>query len=170
MRLESIQIEKFRSISKTQSLSLDSEMTVILGPNNEGKSNLLRAVVLAIECLRFVRSNYSMPTKQGDIYRIPSEVYDWDSDFPHALKSSEPDGATVLNLSFSLTGDEQMIFQDQCGVAINANLPVEIKLDRRVLRFKTKKPGKGAKTFEKNAVKVAGFILKNFRFQYIPAI
>ncbi|MBR3829440.1 MAG: AAA family ATPase, partial [Bacteroidales bacterium] len=50
MKISSIQIKNYRSISDAE-LSLQ-DMTVILGKNNEGKSNILMAVNVAISTLQ----------------------------------------------------------------------------------------------------------------------
>ena len=50
MRLEKLTIKNFRSITRASSVSF-SNMTVLLGANNEGKSNVLRALVLLVPFL-----------------------------------------------------------------------------------------------------------------------
>lgn len=50
MKISTIQIKDYRSISEAK-LSL-GEITILLGKNNEGKSNLLMAVNIAISTLQ----------------------------------------------------------------------------------------------------------------------
>jgi predicted ATP-dependent endonuclease of OLD family len=47
MQLQGITVQKFRSITAARKIPLD-RMTILVGPNNEGKSNILRALVLAM--------------------------------------------------------------------------------------------------------------------------
>lgn len=47
MRLELFTVKNFRSINKAEKLPL-GEFTVLLGPNNEGKSNILQAMVMGM--------------------------------------------------------------------------------------------------------------------------
>jgi AAA15 family ATPase/GTPase len=171
MKLASIQIENYRSILKTQTLNLDEHFTVILGPNNEGKSNLLRAIVLAMNCLRDFRDPVSSGLAKRDGYfRLSRSNYEWDSDFPQSLKKKFPDGETILSLAFELTEKERTAFTSHCGSAINGNLPLEIRVGSGGVKFKVRKPGKGAKAYEKNSYKIAQFVSRNFSFEHIPAI
>lgn len=50
MRLVSFALSNFRSITRTERLSLDS-FTVLVGPNNEGKSNILLGLVSGMKLL-----------------------------------------------------------------------------------------------------------------------
>ena len=50
MRLVQFSVTNFRSILKAERLPL-GEFTVLVGPNNEGKSNILQAMVLGMEAL-----------------------------------------------------------------------------------------------------------------------
>ncbi|MGY8689648.1 MAG: AAA family ATPase [Verrucomicrobiales bacterium] len=50
MKLESISVSRYRSISSAKRIRLD-QSTVLIGPNNEGKSNILRGLVLAMTVL-----------------------------------------------------------------------------------------------------------------------
>lgn len=172
MKLNSIQIQNYRSIIKTQRLPLEDGLTVILGPNNEGKSNLLRAIVLAMECLRSVRMpiNPVFREKDGPYFRLARDSYDWESDFPQKLQEKQPDGHTVLTLEFDLTDEERRNFKKACGSAINDSLPIEIRVNARGAQFKVKKPGRGAKAYETKSREIARFVSSTFDFQYIPAI
>ncbi len=48
MRLEQFSVQNFRSIEKAEKLPL-GDFTVLLGPNNEGKSNILQAMVMGMQ-------------------------------------------------------------------------------------------------------------------------
>jgi AAA15 family ATPase/GTPase len=43
MKLKSFTVERYRSITKAKKIRL-GRVTVLVGPNNEGKSNLLRSL------------------------------------------------------------------------------------------------------------------------------
>ena len=51
MRLSRVSVRKYRSIDKAADFAV-GDFTVLVGPNNQGKSNLLRAAVLAMEGVR----------------------------------------------------------------------------------------------------------------------
>ena len=172
MKLVSIQIENFRSIVKTQILSFGRHLTAIIGQNNEGKSNLLRAIVLAMECLRGFRgsSEYPFRITENGVMRLPTRVYNWENDFPQALQKKLPNGDTTLTITFELSDPERIAFKKACGNAINADLPIQITVGTSGARFKVRKPGKGAKSYENNSIKIARFVSENFEFGHIPAI
>jgi predicted ATP-dependent endonuclease of OLD family len=173
MKLKSIEVHNFRSIDKTQRLELESGLTVILGPNNEGKSNLLRAIVLAMECLKVIR-NQSQIIRQGEDngrYRILRNIYDWESDFPLKLQEKYPSGETKLILEFELSEDDKIRFKKECGITINAELTLEILVGARNIGIKVRnKRGRGATSFKSKTSNIAKFVSKSFDFQYIPAI
>lgn len=170
MKLKSIQVSNFRSIENTQPLELEDEMTVILGPNNEGKSNLLRAIALGLRCLRWHTMRKGDSLSLRDIMMFRRDVYDWEIDFPQNLQGKSPNGETVLNLVFMLTDDECTKFKKQCGCATNANLPIEVKVGLNGYSIKVKKQGKGANNYKEKSSEIAKFIGSNFDFQYIEAI
>jgi putative ATP-dependent endonuclease of OLD family len=172
MKLTSIQVENFRSIIKTQVLILGRHLTSIIGPNNEGRSNLLRAIVLAMECLRGFRgaSDLGLRVTESGIMRLQRNTYDWQNDFPQGLQAKYPDGHTTLTLTFELSVSERDTFKKACGNAINNDLPIQIEIGLKGARFRVRKPGRGAKSYERSSIKIARFISENFEFEYIPAI
>ncbi len=182
MKLSSIQIEKYRSIISTEQLKLDDKLTVIVGPNNEGKSNVLRAIVLALGVLQNFRLVRKQPEEgKNEIkysFRLPLESYksyksyNWEEDFPIQLQTKEPEGETVLKIVFELTNQERAWFKNSCGSSINGDLPIEIRMsnNKGIASIKVKKQGKGAESYEKNTPKIAAFVNKHFKFEYIPAI
>lgn len=55
MRIVSLTIENFRSITTAKQIPFD-DYTLFVGPNNEGKSNILRALNLAMTTLQNLRT------------------------------------------------------------------------------------------------------------------
>ena len=86
------------------------------------------------------------------------------------LQKRQPPGDTILTLTFELSEIERASFRTACGNAINSDLPIQIVVGARGVHIKVKKPGKGAKSYEKNSVKIARFVSENFEFEHIPAI
>ncbi len=50
MKLNRVSVRKYRSIDTVADFEV-GDFTVLIGPNNQGKSNLLRAAVLAMEVI-----------------------------------------------------------------------------------------------------------------------
>ena len=90
MRLVSISVENYRSIAKAPKIRLGSS-TVLVGPNNEGKSNILRALVAGMNILTSQRS--VVRTASGvRLPRIPPRFYDWEKDYPVHLQPRDQGG------------------------------------------------------------------------------
>jgi putative ATP-dependent endonuclease of OLD family len=82
MRLELFSVQNFRSIKKAEKLPL-GEFTVLLGPNNEGKSNILQAMVLGMQELSQARA--IRPRTSSRLRRRAGRTvggYDWGARLP----------------------------------------------------------------------------------------
>ncbi|HLP00108.1 MAG TPA: AAA family ATPase, partial [Fimbriimonas sp.] len=172
MKLTTVVIQRYRSIVRQATLELSENTTTILGPNNEGKSNLLKAIVLAMNCLSAVRSPVltRQKDKETNKYRLRQGVYDWNSDFPISLQDREPMGKTRITLTFELNDDECTQFKKETGSKTNRQLPIVMEVDDATVLFKVSKSGRGASNYSKSAPQIARFISSRFGFQYIPAI
>jgi len=81
MQLINFSITNYRSIIKASKLPV-SNLTVLIGQNNEGKSNIANALASAILALSNP-SRLRIPHRQRAI-DYP-ESYDWQRDFPISL-------------------------------------------------------------------------------------
>lgn len=163
MRLVSFSVTNYRSISSAHQLPI-SETTVLLGPNNEGKSNILNALATAIE---LIRGHARASLRQKYMLR---EIYDWERDFPVSMQEKKSNGESVFRVEFALTADEISEFRADVKSSLNGNLPIEIRIGRVEPQFKVLKKGPGGTALSKKGPKVAEFIGKRFDFTYIPAI
>ena len=59
MKLQKIRIEGYRSILKPLEIFLDSRVTVVLGANDHGKTNLLAAIRHLNTDLKFVSYDFN---------------------------------------------------------------------------------------------------------------
>src|SRR5437763_6040677 len=89
VRLELFSVRNFRSIAKAEKLPL-GEFTVLLGPNNEGKSNILQAMVSGMQELSVAKvGGRSMAPGARIARRERAEGgYVWARDFPRHLQAS----------------------------------------------------------------------------------
>ena len=70
MRIESISIQDFRSI-KFSNISFDSEITILCGENNAGKTTLLEAIYLTSNLSSFKSvSNTELINNSSDLFKI----------------------------------------------------------------------------------------------------
>jgi len=165
MQLISFSITNYRSITRARKLDL-SDATVLIGPNNEGKSNILRALVLSLTSItgRSRRTNRILRRTQRE------DRYDWERDFPLHLQEKRPKGASVFRLEFELTEQERAEFQKEVKSTLNTSLPIELTFSRSLNSFDVKKPGRGGKALSGKSDRISEFMASRLDFEYIPAI
>lgn len=170
MKLTSITVENYRSITRAHRVAI-SERTILVGPNNEGKSNILRALVTAMNVLtssmgRVVR------TANGQVLFAPGhrQYYDWDTDFPIPLQEDRPDGESVILLDFRPTLDELEQFRSEIGSKLKDNLPLRICLSANGAKVSVHKKGPGGPALSKKSAAIARFVASRLDFEHIPAV
>ena len=172
MQLVSITIEKYRSITKAHKIRL-GRLTTLVGPNNEGKSNILRAFVVAMDVLTGERQTLTFADSHGRKVSRHFHYggYEWQHDFPLHLQNSQPDGESVIVLEFELTEAEIAEFREVIGSTLNGTLPLRIALGpHNEYSVTVAKQGPGSKSLSAKSAKIAGFIGDRLDFQHIPAI
>jgi len=168
VRLVSFSVTNYRSLTTAHKLPL-SDATILLGQNNEGKSNLLAALAAAMTVVshlaqrRLVQGRLRIPNRATDFYM-------WERDFPISLQESKPDGESVFRLEFKLSDPERDAFWRGVRSSLNENLPIEIRLGKGDPAFKVVKKGPGAVALNKKAPLIADFIGQRVEFTYIPAV
>jgi putative ATP-dependent endonuclease of OLD family len=108
MKLESISVSRYRSISSAKRIRLD-QSTVLIGPNNEGKSNILRGLVLAMTVLARGKQRVRIGRQFRTTYNVRG--YNWKVDFPIGLQRKSPNGETEIILDFRLEDGERDEFK-----------------------------------------------------------
>ena len=123
MKLVSFSVENYRSITKARKIGV-SGYTILIGPNNEGKSNILRALALAMETLvgwgpHSVIAGRVRTVRPQRTLLHGREGYDWDRDFPIRLQDRRPDGTSNITLEFELTQNEVDEFRNEIKSSLN---------------------------------------------------
>lgn len=80
MKLVSFTVNNYRSITSANKIAI-SDITILVGKNNEGKSNLLRAINLSMIALRYYQDPLGI--------RRSRSLYDWETDYPVSLQKSK---------------------------------------------------------------------------------
>jgi putative ATP-dependent endonuclease of OLD family len=169
MQLVSFSVSNYRSITTAYKLPI-RQSTVLIGPNNEGKSNILRALVIALEILQSL-SGRKISAGRLRAYRIDSrETYNWTQDFPMSLQEKKPEGESVFGLEFRLTDNEVDEFVAEVGSNLNGTLPIQLTLGQREPGFRVAKKGRGGTALSKKAERIATFVAKRLNINYIPAV
>lgn len=174
MRLSSFSISNFRSIGSSHKVRLHPRSTII-GPNNEGKSNVVRAMVTAVETLKRFRRNEFVKV-EGALNKLRllnltyprSFEFHWERDIPKHLRENSAAKSEVL-LEFQLSRQELEQFRREVKSSLNGTLPVRLTFGNSEITFSVAKQGKGGKALSKKAVEIANFISNRLRFLYVPS-
>jgi predicted ATP-dependent endonuclease of OLD family len=163
MKLVSFTVNNYRSITSANKIEI-SDITILVGKNNEGKSNLLRAINLSMIALRC----YQDPLHSR---RIRS-LYEWSTDYPVSLqKSKKGNKKSVFTLEFELTPEEVLDFKTRYKHTLNGYLPIRIAFGQdNSPEFKVVKNGKGSVELNKKSRFICKYIAQNIEFNYIPAV
>ena len=161
MKLLTFSVTNYRSITKAHKINLEN-FTVLVGKNNEGKSNLLTALNAAMEILIVHGRNINT-------YRYSNKLYSWERDFPMQLQNRKRGLESIFKLKFKLDTDELQEFQKYTSIRGNDDIPIEIKIDRQN-KIKISVLKKGTSSYNKNSTQVANFISKKLTFNYIKAV
>jgi putative ATP-dependent endonuclease of the OLD family len=170
MKITSFTINNFRSIKTANSINIEDKC-VIIGPNNEGKSNILQALAL---CLSTITG--SKRTVLGRTSRFTSDErtlrFDWERDYPIDLQASEPDGASHFKLTLSLTAKERAELSKIIGQEASDKTIFELSFGKRSFKIKSIDGTKDhrKKVTESEVNEYLGFFNQHLSFHYIPAI
>ncbi len=170
MKISKITILNFRSIQRAE-VPL-GEITVLIGKNNEGKSNILRAINLALQELRdrrslsFRRSGIQRPVP---LRRRSPRGYRRELDFPVSMRD-EKGLKTSIVLDLSLNESEIKEFRKDFESRISGRLPLQIDFgESGETTFKVNLPRSQAK-LAKRSDDVATFVSRRLRFEYIESV
>ncbi len=168
MLVNSFSVENYRSVKKAKNLPIYN-LSILVGPNNEGKSNILRALVLALgfitsEFVRF-RKNLRDPNKL--FFRYSGE-YSWKRDFPVELQEVKPNGISKFQVEFLLDGKEKKYLMQTIRQKFKGNLGIEISLGSEKGEFKAYDSLDDTKKIDN--YKVLSFLSRRISVQYISAI
>lgn len=162
MKLVNFSVRNFRSITTAPKIQMNN-MTVLVGKNNEGKSNILRALSLAMDIM-----------KMYAIRRIPNRrlgsQYVWERDYPISLQESRPKGYSLIDLTFELTEGELQAIRELTGIRLNSYLPVRVSVNGEEFKIDIPKRGTPAFANNKNKLTIIDFVCNKIDFNFIPAV
>lgn len=164
-------MERYRSIERSKSIDL-SRMTVLVGPNNEGKSNILRALVVGLEAISAIRRGRlrTSRTKAGIRSRVDEfESYDWERDFPKHLQAKTPNASSTFEFSFELDAEDLNEFKRTTGHSLNGELKLRALVGRDGnVGLKVVKRGPGNAGLNESVDRIADFVTRRVRLEYVP--
>lgn len=166
MKIKSFSVSNYRSITRAHKIEMH-DLTILVGKNNEGKSNIIKALSLSMKILS---SRHRIPPHI--ISRLPDDYgYEWVRDFPVESQQKEKGKkSTKFELEFELSEEERKKFNKEVGTRLatsNFDVTIEIGDNNRAV-IKVMK--KGSSKIKDQNLKVCEFIAENLVFNYIPAI
>lgn len=170
MQLVSFTVTKYRSIKRAHKIQVERQ-TVLVGPNNEGKSNLLRALVTAMQILRGARQAQFVTRGGTGRLATTSSAYRWERDYPQALQATDPQGRFEITLEFELSPEEIADFRREVRSTLNGTLPIRISLGpERDVAITVIKKGPGGKALTAKSSTIAQFVSRRVNIEHIPAV
>ena len=173
MRVQIVEfsLQRYRSIQRAEKLQL-GDLTILIGPNNEGKSNILQGLVTGMRLLASTQGGTKVGRQPSNLtrYRVRQDDYDWERDFPIGLQSSKPDGSTMFDFVFELSADEIAEFKLEVKSNLNGTLPIRLTATAESLNFEVRKKGPGGKALTSKRNQIAAFVARRINPQAIPSI
>ena len=170
-------IRNFRSIVNAD-VPL-SNYGILIGPNNQGKSNILKALVMGLHHVRVLPSGhphysrrYSPVTRTIRPSKLYNEFgYQYERDYPLNLQPEdrEKKGKTTLGISFALTDTEKKSFQAKTNHSLKGDLVVEVILGSDSIH-RSIKDSKNKKRNLNKSDQIFEFLTNHIQITYIEAI
>lgn len=169
MKLITFSVTNFRSITTAHKINVGA-LTVLVGKNNEGKSNILLALTLAMKSMMLFSENPRMArTPMNGLLLARRFGYAWEKDFPISLQEKYPDKKTILDLNFELDSAELNSIKTSTGIRMgNANIPIRVSFG--AAQFSIDIPQRGSPAFKEHKYDIIKFICDKIEFNFIPAI
>lgn len=169
MKLAKFRIKHFRSILKAELNDLSGSANLI-GPNNEGKSNVLQALNI---CLSVLCKSSIVSGESAALARLVPDrkLYEWSRDYPVSFQGLEQKGRSIFEVDFQLSDKDQEGLLRDTGHRFNKSLSVQISFGQEYpATFKLIKKRRANRTLLRSAEKIRKFISDRLEFTYIPAI
>ncbi len=170
MQLKKFITKNYRSISEANIENI-GKYCVFVGPNNAGKSNLLRALMIALSLATEGTFPKGIRRRRTNSYAYVymGQGYDWDRDIPCSIKEKK-DSHTVFKLTFEFSQEEKNEFSEKIGINLSKSLQMMFKLYENKTEYNIIMPGKAKKPMEKKIPEIGMFIRSKLDYQYIPCV
>lgn len=168
MKLSSFSVSNYRSITNTPKIQT-SNMTVLVGKNNEGKSNILRALTLAMDIMKMYSSDtrsMKLPTSHLR-YRTR---YNWERDYPLSLQERNSNGFSSIELNFELNSTDVYAIRNLTGIRLSGHIPVRVSINHSTVKIDIPKGGTPAFANAENKLNIIEYVCSKIDFNFIPAV
>ncbi len=167
MRLRSFYVKSYRSIVEA-SLDDIQQYCVIVGPNNSGKSNLLRAIYISLSIALEGDFQRTRRNRQYS-YAYRGESYNWVRDIPVTLRDDK-NASTTFKLTFEFNDEEKSAFKEKFGINLSKSLQMKFQLFDKRTEYNIIMPGRAKKPMEEKMQEIGLFIRSKLAYEYIPCV
>lgn len=170
MRLKTFAIDNYRSIKSAALNNLEGQ-TVLIGKNNEGKSNILRALNLAMATMHGY-AGIAMHQRRLEILNHREQQFDWERDYPASLKNRySRQNSTRFHLLFEFNEADKLAFAAEFKLKAPNTLQVSLFMyEGKGAGIVIFRDARELKSLAKKHMQTFKFILQRIHFNYIPAI
>lgn len=167
MKLSDFSVVNYRSITTARKIKTNN-MTVLVGKNNEGKSNILRALTLAMDIMKI----YSKDPRSLQIAVRPylKNHYSWEKDYPISLQEKNPNGWSSIDLNFELDEQDILTIRSMTGIRLSGCIPVRVSTNGAAAKIDIPKRGTAAFADADNKKKIIEYVCFKIDFNFIPAV
>ena len=167
MKLSDFSVVNYRSITTARKIKTNN-MTVLVGKNNEGKSNILRALTLAMDIMKI----YSKDPRSLQIAVRPylKNHYSWEKDYPISLQEKNPNGWSSIDLNFELDEQDILAIRSMTGIRLSGCIPVRVSTNGVAAKIDIPKRGTAAFADADNKKKIIEYVCFKIDFNFIPAV
>lgn len=165
MKLIEFSVTNYRSITTAHKIPLQN-LTVLVGKNNEGKSNLLTALNVAMTA---VIMHSRLRDGQVVLDSRSPYAFNWNRDFPIQYQDRRSGLESIFKLNFRLEGDELNEFHSKTGIRGNEDIPICVKIGKDN-KPKVEVPKRGSSSYNRKSREVTEFISQRISVNYIQAV
>ncbi len=167
MKLADFSVVNYRSITTARKIHTNN-MTVLVGKNNEGKSNILRALALAMSLMKIYCSDpRPFVSASRDYLR---RHYSWSRDYPISLQEKNPTGSSSVDFNFELNDRDIVAIRELTGIRSSGYIPVRVSTNGTIAKIDIPKRGTAAFSDVENKRKIIEYVCFKIDFNFIPAI
>lgn len=168
MKLSSFSVINYRSITNARKIQTNN-MTVLVGKNNEGKSNILRALTLAMDIMKMYSSDPRSLRLSANYLRNRMR-YDWERDYPLSLQERNPNGFSSIELDFELNAADISAIRNLTSIRLSGHIPVRVSINHSTVKIDIPKRGTPAFANTENKLKIIEYVCFKIDFNFIPAV
>lgn len=167
MKLKDFSVVNYRSITTARKIHTNN-MTVLVGKNNEGKSNILRALALAMALMKiYCRDTRPFAVASREYLR---SHYLWSRDYPLSLQEKNPNGNSSVDFNFALDDKDISAIRGLTGIRLSGCIPVRVSTNGISAKIDIPKRGTPAFANLENKKKIIEYVCFKIDFNFIPTI